>query len=335
MVFPVHLTGSPCAEQQRQERELRLALVLLDSARAKFPILRQSEPGEQEDLLKALEHLAEALDIFGSLNVVKEVEQVTLLLSLNNNALERIRSYLSDIPAAVLQRDHIDLTALRGDESRPSIKTIRQARSEALKELRRLGIPSGRGRLALRAEAPLSLLVWLGWELRRRLPVTVYNFFQNTFIPFTGPAAELRPRDTRQRSLLPSPADATAEEGEAVLLIDVLGRSTEEQLGRFLDAQGKPVVCTLRRRLQTPQGQPLDQESLLLLLQDLVEELFHLHTYQGVRKIHLGLAGPDMLAFFLGQQLHTYAVVLYEFNQDQQSYQAVFPLADDATPSGG
>ncbi|MCC6553014.1 MAG: SAVED domain-containing protein, partial [Polyangiaceae bacterium] len=86
------------------------------------------------------------------------------------------------------------------------------------------------------------------------------------------------------------------------------------------------VPAAHRYRLLFETGRRVEPEDLDGILRDVVELLGQLRRH-GVEHIHLAFAGPDVVAFFLGQSLNALGrISLYEFYTDH--YEFVFDLEE-------
>lgn len=209
---------------------------------------------------------------------------------------------------------------------------LREARRRAFEFLESRGIRGFQGSVEVFARAKLSFLVWLGWEMRFVTQVLGLNFYSGKFRPFSQPDP-IRFRDLHAFQLLrPDPPLQTSAEpqdakGNAVLIVDTGGRSTVDQLGVFFEQEGGAAVETPDAYLlSAPPGAELEPDELRDVLQDAIEMIGRLRQDRGVRRLHLGIAAPDVVAFFLGQQINATGmeIRLYEFYENQ--YRFVFRL---------
>ena len=114
-----------------------------------------------------------------------------------------------------------------------------------------------------------------------------------------------------------------------MVIIDFLARSQLSQIDQFHDKDQNPLHPKVRARM-VPVGDvsPLASDHQLReVLTDVLQYLYELQN-QGIQRFHLGLIGPDVLAFFLGQQLNAWTISLYEYYSDQSQYQYVFDLSE-------
>lgn len=266
-----------------------------------------------------------------------------LVISVNSNALEASKRLWSVGFIADEVRDwHIDLRPLvHGD--RPQPKELREARRIARAFLRdQKQISAFPGRLELFASAPSSFLLWLGWMLDREQTITVYN--ARTKKPFDGPAEALPFPDRSKYETaevtfsVPSLSQSVAEFVDpeaAIAIIDLTldHKSTARNLDRF-QRDGVGVACVERCLLTRRSTEPIAQEDLLPILRDVLELVGQLRRDRGVRHLHLALAGPDVVAFFLGRQLKVQGmrISLYELYDDHHEY--VFDLEEQSAGDG-
>lgn len=225
---------------------------------------------------------------------------------------------------------HIDLRPLVST-GRGTPQELRAAREEALRILRERGILGFEGRVELHLKAKLAFTLWLGWELRYLNPVIAYNVHGDERVPFEGPAEPIRFEDTGIYWFLdPEPSQVSSEpSSEAIVLVDLTGKSTPAQLADFRrEGAAAPVQVPAahRYRLLFETGRRVEPGFLLGILRDVIELLGQLRRH-GVEHIHLAFAGPDVVAFFLGQNLNALGrISLYEFYTDHYEY--VFDLEE-------
>ncbi len=251
-------------------------------------------------------------------------------VSLDNEALKRSEILWKErFEKKRLPRPlHLDLREF-ADPQREHPERLRKARKQAYDYLKEQSLGSLPGRLEMRAEAPRSLLVWLGWYLRY-VEVAAYNYFSGTYSSYELPS-RLPFLNRGTYDILQGPDEAISEvtgPNELVLLLDTLGRSNEEDLDKFIDLGGEPLSRWYRARLQTPAGWILTPDGLVALMQDVIEYLGRMKQEYDFQRIHMGLAVPDVVALSLGRQLNAWPIKLYEFNKTAQRYQYVFDLAD-------
>jgi hypothetical protein len=118
---------------------------------------------------------------------------------------------------------------------------------------------------------------------------------------------------------------------QAIVLVDLTGKSKPEQLDRFRRGGDKVDVDPGHRyRLIAPIGWRVEPADLIPVLQDVLELLGRLRRDAGVEHFHLAFAGPDVVAFFLGQQFNALGrISLYEFYTGPERYDFVFDLQED------
>jgi hypothetical protein len=138
-------------------------------------------------------------------------------------------------------------------------------------------------------------------------------------------------RDVVDRlALSPDIGTAKNETGQAVVIVDLLGKSTLAQLELFHARDGHKVESPDRYRLIRRSLKRIEPAELVPILSDILELFRRLRVDRGIRRVHLGFAGPEVVAFFLGQQLNAQGVqiTLYELYADR--YDAVFDLEEGA-----
>lgn len=184
------------------------------------------------------------------------------------------------------------------------------------------------------AKVQLPLFLWIGHRLRYWRHVSLYLDRGVKFDPISNPEGTiLRPEKKRAYQWIRpvSEVSTTAPDAnsakEAVVILDFLGRSQPGQLDKFHGPDGTPVTPTIKTRL-LPAGSvsPLvSAQQLREILTDVLQYFYELQD-DGVSRIHVGLACPDVLAFFLGQQLNAWTLCLYEYYSDKGEYEYVFDL---------
>lgn len=258
-----------------------------------------------------------------------------LTISMNADAMTMAEAAWRDrFEKEDVARWHLDLQRFAAGTF-PSPESLRAARDEALRLLNERNARGMQGRAEIFARAKLSFMTWLGWEMRFSTQLSVHNFYSGAFRRFEQPNLVRFEMNQIYRWLKPEPvlaprAKRRTGSGDAVVLIDLLGKSTREQLGGFIQAQGGPPVKTKEAyRLVSPPGEVLQPDFLQDVLQDTIQLIGELRSLRGVKRLHLGLAVPDVVAFFLGQQLNAQGleILLYEFyNDGGGEYRFVFPL---------
>jgi SMODS-associated and fused to various effectors sensor domain/KAP family P-loop domain len=214
---------------------------------------------------------------------------------------------------------HIDVQAY-GNE-------LGAARAAAAAQIRKLGVTSFAGRVLLHVKASLALVLWLGWELRYLHAIEGLNLLHGATM-FPGPTQGLDARGTFQIMEAETVNPVSERSLDAIIIIDLLRLSKPEQVGRFLDKDGQPVVCSQRWRLLGP-GNIIQPGDLVALLEDMIELIERLRS-SGVERFHLGFVGPDVIAFFLGQQLNARgSFLLYTWSQSRNRYEFAFSLQEN------
>ena len=258
-----------------------------------------------------------------------------LTISMNANAMKMAEAVWSDrFNGEEVAQWHLDLQRFAAGTF-PSPENLRAARDEAFRFLNERNARGMQARAEIFARAKLSFMTWLGWEMRFSPHVAAHNFYSGAFSRFEQPNLVRFEMNQIYRWLKPDPALAPQTRrrtgsSDAVVIIDLFGKSTHEQLGSFVHSQGGPPVKTKNAyRLIAPPGEVLQPDFLHDVLQDAIQLIGELRSVRGVKRIHLGLAVPDVVAFFLGKQLNAQGVeiLLYEFyNDDGGEYRFVFPL---------
>lgn len=284
-------------------------------------------------LRKAQQHLASIASSWKRLGSEGDLLRF-LAISLNANMLERGQSLLNE--ATYDRIDHLDLTEFaKGVRATP--QGLQSAREKCLEELPGLVLGDTQQEVRILAQAQLPLLLWIGFKLRYLRRVTLYMASSTRFETIKGPAGQVfRPSPERQYQWLrPDPVATTQPAGppsppdDAVVIIDFLARSQLSQIDQFHDKDQNPLHPKVRARM-VPVGDvsPLASDHQLReVLTDVLQYLYELQN-QGIQRFHLGLIGPDVLAFFLGQQLNAWTISLYEYYSDQSQYQYVFDLSE-------
>jgi hypothetical protein len=257
-----------------------------------------------------------------------------LAISLNMNAALRFASlWESDTEAPDLW--HIDLREY-AKERRAEPEQLVAAQSHARSRLYQQHISAAAGPVELVCKAQLPLLTWIGWELRYVREVTAWNDHGSGFTSFQSPQAAITPAPGRvyerlRREEVPRKADSLrasrSRSNEACVIVDTRSRSHSDQLDRFFRTDdGEPIRCTHRYRLLRPGTEAIKPSDLIPLLTDILQFLYELRQ-QGIARIHLGLSCPEVVAFFLGQQLNSQVISLYEYYAGSQDrYRYVFDL---------
>ena len=257
-----------------------------------------------------------------------------LAISLNMNAALRFASlWESDTETPDLW--HIDLREF-AKERRAEPEQLVAAQSHARSRLYQQHISAAAGPVELVCKAQLPLLTWIGWELRYVREVTAWNDHGSGFTSFQSPQAAITPAPGRvyerlRREEVPRKADSLrasrSRSNEACVIVDTRSRSHSDQLDRFFRTDdGEPIRCTHRYRLLRPGTESIIPSDLLPLLTDILQFLYELRQ-QGIARIHLGLSCPEVVAFFLGQQLNSQVISLYEYYAGSQDrYRYVFDL---------
>ncbi len=258
-----------------------------------------------------------------------------LAVSLNTDAMVRAEELWSGLFAEeeVL---HLDLRKFCG-EDRSSPEELLKARERAKEFIKARNIREMTGKTELLARTQLPLACWLGWYLRHMRLVTAYNDFAGRFTPYVGPSEPLQYEDRGRYTLLePEKTESSRRSWEhAILLIDLLGKSVPEQLKQFyptksgesLDSETALAVRMIPKR----KGWRLNPEDLQIALEDVYECISGLRHRNEVQEFHIGLACPDVFAFFLGRELNALGDIhLYEYYDDpeRKGYRHVFQLAE-------
>jgi len=257
-----------------------------------------------------------------------------LAISLNMDAALRFAS-LWESETETPELWHIDLRDF-ARERRAEPEQLVAAQSEARRRLYQQHIAAAAGPVELVCKAQLPLLTWIGWELRYVREVTAWNDHGSGFTSFQSPQSTITPvpsrvyqRLRREQSprLVDSCLASKSRNNEACVIVDTRSRSYSEQLDRFFRAEdGEPIRCPHRYRLLRPGTEAIKPSDLIPLLTDILQFLHELRQ-QGIARIHLGLACPEVVAFFLGQQLNSQVISLYEYYAGSQNkYRYVFDL---------
>lgn len=194
------------------------------------------------------------------------------------------------------------------------------------------------------AKVQLPLFLWIGHKLRYWRRVSLYLEQGVRFVPISNPfvlisnpeGAVLRPDRAREyQRLHPEPEISTTQpevtaakkDKEAVVILDFLGRSQPGQLDKFNGEDGTKVTPTIKSRLVPKEDVQalVSTQQLREVLTDVLQYFYELQDKE-VSRIHLGLVCPDVLAFFLGQQLNGWNLHLYEYYSDRGEYDYVFGL---------
>lgn len=251
-----------------------------------------------------------------------------LALSFNADACESSKTlWEKAIPPTRLW--HLDLRPF-ATELRAPPEDIRRAWQALARQIEAERIPDHQGPIEFANRAVFSLVVWLGWRLHRLRAFTAFNFFKGQFIPFRGPLPVVRYQPTATpehlHAELHPPAEPASTAPEAVLIVDLLGTATPQDFEKFPDD-----VRTLAQRWLIKRKAPGDvrPEETTPLLRDLVQIFGELRHHRGIRTLHLGLLMPDVLGFFLGQQLHECGDFrIYEHYTTEHAYRFTLSLAD-------
>jgi hypothetical protein len=244
-----------------------------------------------------------------------------LAVSLNADAYQMAEGLRQQLGFAEDEQIHVDLRRF-ASTGRARPEELQAARKEAFAQLEATNLRSLRGRLRLHAKAQIPLVLWLGWYLQKQSAVIAYNLRGGELIPFQGPADPLPERMRGgYETMEQSPPDLAAEPNDsAVVLVDLTGKSTSSDLARFQPDPETPH----RYRLLLKEPRNLEEADLLPILRDVIK-LFALLKDRGIQTYHLAFAGPDVITFFLGQQLNARGRVrLYERYADHYEY--VFDL---------
>lgn len=242
-------------------------------------------------------------------------------------------------PDAV-QNLHLDLRAHAPNASMVAPEQLIQARAAAFEFIRGKGLTSSTHHIDLVLRCKVALAIWLGYEMRFSRKIRAFKYYAGDLVPFSQPReVECVGRADLQRLEIEPPlrAGSTTASGDAVLLVDLVGKATDAQLDRFFPREGAPAVRTRHAyRLTLAAGTVVQPEDLEPILVDVIETLGALRA-RGAGRVHLGFAGPDVLAFFLGQQLRAQglSIHLYEFySMEGGTYRLAFPL-EAQDPSAG
>lgn len=285
------------------------------------------------ELRRAQEHLASLAQSWFKLSDEGTPHRL-LYISLNANAQERGQRLAGR--TRYTRVDSLDLTEFaKGGRAEPD--QLQAARDKATSSLSGLAFPGDiQARVDILAKAQLPLLLWLGFKLRYLSHVTMYNDSVRGLDPFEVPAERvLQPEKGREYIRLhpvaesQESAELLSHPNDALVIVDFLGRSQPDQLGRFQGKDQQPLRTKVSTRL-VPIGevQPLSSpQQLQEVITDVLQHLYALQG-QGIDRFHLVLIGPDVLAFFLGQQLNAWTISLYEFYAEQRQYRYVFDLSE-------
>lgn len=291
-------------------------LPVLDRLRS--PHLRGRALGQADRLVK---HLADIWALVNAASASLYLRDRLLVVSSSNDAA-RMATARWDLYDAT-RCWHVDVRA-HGDRQ---AEALRAARMDARQQLLALDVPSYQGTLELHIKVKLSLAIWLGWELRYLRKITAGNLFGAEIRLFPGPEEPIRfddrPRFERLR-LEPEWDAGQAADADAIVLVDLLGRTQPADLQAFVGDHGN-VVTPLAFRLLPASSRRIEPEDVVPILTDVIELLGRLQE-RGVQRFHLGFVGPDVVAFFLGQQLNAWPVWLYEYYN--QRYEYVFDLRE-------
>lgn len=303
-------------------------------------------PGERSPVrLDAIADLRRLVEFLVELRKRQEQHPIPrwfVAVSLNADALEWSRQEWEHVfTEDEVRQGHLDLRKFASPTT-PSVVSptqLRKAYNEAIRLVDQQGLRSFRGIVELFTRAKASLLLRLGHELRFLDRVVALNFYQSTYRRFSSPSHSITYGDRGGSFDLllcdpPLTERGTAIESdtaEAIVLLDLLGKSSPEQLERFYDRDENPVRAAEAYCLRMLPGTEVVPEQLEIVLGDVVELFGYLLRYRKVRKVHFGYAGPDVVAFLLGQQLHAlgFTLALYEFfSEDGGRYRYVFDLEE-------
>lgn len=245
-----------------------------------------------------------------------------LSVSLDDDAMTRgVGLWKGVVDPAEADRWHLDLRQ-HGSGRHPTPDDLRNAAKEASRRISEAGIAATKGRVGVLAKARLPFLIWLGWELRYLDRVVAYNDFQGRFVAFEGP----RPRiaysevgEFRWFQVGRQESDYLYAGKEASILVDFKGKSSSDQMRMFFSdpKTQKPITLVQSYRLHRPSGTELVPEDLAPALADVIELVGWLKKSKAMDVIHIGFLGPDVAAFFLGQQLNAWGLIhLYEWYAD-------------------
>ncbi|MCB9796301.1 MAG: SAVED domain-containing protein [Alphaproteobacteria bacterium] len=266
---------------------------------------------DAEDRLYLVGRLLDAVLNPGLLLKIRGSELLTV--SVFADALAAADQLLGVARPSDAQAFHLDLRDLTEPGQRPSVAALRGAIEQLPTWLTEHGVTDRQGGLTVLGRAPLSLMVKLGWLLRHRRRLYALNVYGDRLTVFPAPLEPVRParglsevsrsglRWQPERSRL-GPAT------EAVLLVDLLGRSQPSDLAAF------PVdPDAMRVRLVREREGPVHPEDTPDLLRGVVQAIDELQVDLGVRTVHLGLIAPDAVALLLGHNLGAMGhIVLYE-----------------------
>ncbi len=239
-----------------------------------------------------------------------------------------------------IQNLHLDLRAHAPNASLVLPKQLAQARTDALEFIRRKGLTSSSQRIDLVLRCKAALSISLGYEMRFSRKIRAFKYYAGDLVPFSQPReVECMGRADLQRlQLEPHIRPGSGpRNGDAVLIVDLVGKATDAQLERFFPREGAPAVLTRHaHRLTLAPGTVVQPEDLEPILEDIIEALGSLRV-AGAERLHLGFAGPDVIGFFLGQQLRAqgFSIHLYEFySVGGGAYRFAFPLEMHDADSG-
>jgi hypothetical protein len=240
----------------------------------------------------------------------------------------------SEFGESEIRRWHVDLRPIApGPKFSP--KDLRDARDLARRLIEERGVASVGGEIEIYAKVQRSLAVWLGWEIRELHRVTVFNIQGSQIAPFPGPSTPVRYRGREKYEVLSyKPREASSDEAvpaaDAIVLIDLTGRTMPEQLDQFYTQRGgDKVACKERGRLVLGDaGHHIKPGELVPILDDIIEHIGRLRT-NGVQRVHLAFDGLDVVAIFLGQQLKSQDMKISLYEWYTNHYEHVFDLGDD------
>lgn len=293
--------------------------------------LRGTSTLEAQALLQGL------LSLYDALDDKKRRAERFWTISMTGDAVTLSESYWRGrFTRDAVAQWHLDVREA-ASESKSVAENMRRARDRAFRFLENRDLRVLQSGVELFALAKLPFMIWLGWQMRYASNVTAVNFDQSsrTFQRFEqqerltyGNRGQLL-RLQLDPSLLPA-VDSDSSGGDAILIVDVLGKSNSQQTAAFFETPGEtPVRTPDAYRLFVPPGGTLHPGELERLLQDTLETIGQLRERRRVKRLHLGFAGPAAVGFFLGKQLNAQGIeiLLYDFvSENGGQYRFVFPL---------
>jgi len=203
-------------------------------------------------------------------------------------------------------------------------------RRRLLTELNQQGLPTeSRDFLRLAARMQLPLFLWLGWHLYRWPKIIAYNLPQTGPVPFLGSKRGQTPREPGAFFESEGRVDAEVHDGDDILIVlDAIGgRLLESDVRKTLNARRhfQSAHFLSRRQEERIEFRPRDLKGALQEALWLVKDL---RRRSNVGRIHIAVTGPDVFAFFLGQELYAFAdpIVLDEYDQTTGTYFEALPL---------